>query len=109
MVAQAYAIHVEKGTVAADRRILEGAGAVYDYIEGAGAEHRTVQVKVLNSGSLLVTVGDLLEWWGSEGWSGAVSARRGARRRRRDRVSAPRSEIDRVDPAAPRCNRHRRG
>ena len=36
VVAGAYAIHVEKGTVAADRRILDGAGAIYDYTEGTG-------------------------------------------------------------------------
>ena len=59
VVAEAYAIHVEKGTVAADRRILDGAGAVYGYSEGAGADHHTVRIAVRNSGSLLVTVGDL--------------------------------------------------
>ncbi len=59
VVAQAWLLHVEKGTVAADRRILDGAGALYDYIEGSGAGHHTVQVKVRNSDGLLVTVGDL--------------------------------------------------
>ena len=59
VVAASFLLHSEKGTVAADRRILDGAGAVYSYAEGAGADHHTVEVKVHNSGALLVTVGDL--------------------------------------------------
>ena len=55
----AWDLHALKGTVAADRRILDGAGALYDYVEGTGAEHHTVAVKVQNSGTLLVTLDDL--------------------------------------------------
>ena len=59
LIAQAYQVHSLKGTVAADRRILEAAGAVYDYAEGSGADHHTVTINVQNSGSILTTVGEL--------------------------------------------------
>ena len=58
VVASAYVLHREKGTVAADRRILDGAGAVYDYIERATGHH-TVAVKIRNAGTLLATIADL--------------------------------------------------
>ena len=59
VVAASFALHGEKGTVAADRRILDNAGAIYDYAEGSGAAHHTVTVWVRNTGTLLVTIDDL--------------------------------------------------
>ena len=54
VIAAAAALHREKGTVAADRRILADAGAVYDYAEGVGNDHHTVEIKIRNSESLTV-------------------------------------------------------
>ena len=54
VIAAAYALHREKGTVAADRRILMDAGAIYDYTEGSGNGHHTVAIAIYNSASLTV-------------------------------------------------------
>ena len=54
VVAAAFGLHREKGTVAADRRVLDQAGAIYSYVEGSGNAHHTVAVKVFNSAGLTV-------------------------------------------------------
>ena len=59
VIASAWNLHAEKGTFAADCRILDEAGALYDYVEGAGAEHHTVTINVHNTLTLRVTAADL--------------------------------------------------
>ena len=59
VVRAAFGLHAGKGTVSADRRILDGAGAIYTYVEGAGSNHHTVAVKVHNAGTLRVTLASL--------------------------------------------------
>lgn len=54
VIAAAFGLHREKGTVAADRRVLGDAGAIYDYEESPAGAHHTVAISIRNSASLTV-------------------------------------------------------
>ena len=58
VVAAAWSLHAEKGTFAADCRVLDAAGAVYDYVEGANGHH-TVTISIFNTLTLRVTFAEL--------------------------------------------------
>ena len=58
-VAGSFMLHAAKGTVAADRQVLDGAGAIYAYAEGAGASHHTVAIKVRNAGTLTLSAAEI--------------------------------------------------
>ncbi len=54
-IAAAHGVHARKGTLSADRAVLEAAGAVYDYTERPDGVFGRVRVDVLNSDALLLS------------------------------------------------------
>ena len=55
-IRHAHALHREKGTVRADRRVLEDVGALYTRTENPAGAHHTVKIAIRNSGSLTLSV-----------------------------------------------------